>query len=77
MLYRITREAKYATRVDKLIDTCAHWEDLTQANHFRLPDHPWSIWEGIGGVAWLLVDLIYTPANTCMGFPCLSDIRQD
>ncbi|KAI9597226.1 hypothetical protein BDF19DRAFT_412210 [Syncephalis fuscata] len=74
ILYRMTSKVDYAARVKELVQVCANWEQLTQAGQFRVPDRPWSVWEGLGGVIWLLTDLIYTPSGQCMGFPCLSDI---
>jgi hypothetical protein len=39
-----------------------------------MPDHPYSLFEGIGGLAWLVVDLLKGRVG---GFPAFSDMAQD
>ncbi|RKP07486.1 hypothetical protein THASP1DRAFT_30703 [Thamnocephalis sphaerospora] len=56
LLLRHTEMTVYADRVRALTLVCRLWESYTRNGTFRLPDHPWSLWEGLAGAVWLLAD---------------------
>jgi len=61
-----------------------NWRDHTSRKMLKVPDHPYSLFQGNAGLAWLLIDLWWTiqpedqRPNTrerpC-GFPCFTDLH--
>ncbi|CAG8638468.1 11704_t:CDS:2 [Paraglomus brasilianum] len=52
ILFKITNERKYLEWTVEFMDACLQWEQLTKEGQFRVPDRPWSVWEGLGGAVW-------------------------
>ncbi|CAG8519418.1 15503_t:CDS:2 [Acaulospora colombiana] len=73
-VYKLTEDPKYLQWALEYAEVCTQWEERTRKNEFRLPDRPWSLWEGLGGSVWLLTDLLYWNVGVFKGCPGLTDV---
>ncbi|CAG8720295.1 8837_t:CDS:2, partial [Acaulospora morrowiae] len=73
-VYILTKDPKYFQWALEFAEVCTQWEERTQRGEFRVPDRPWSLWEGLGGAAWLIADLLYWDVEVFKGCPGLTDI---
>lgn len=62
-LFQITRKTKYLYRAARFIDWC-----LTINRQNRIPDNPYSMFEGIAGVTYTLIDMQDPLAANIPGF---------
>jgi hypothetical protein len=48
---------KYLRQAAHLALVATHWQELTRKGEIKLPDHPWSLYEGLAGIcaAWAAV----------------------
>ena len=47
--YKATGIKKYLDRALAMADFMTHWSQLTEQGQMRVPDHPWSLFEGLAG----------------------------
>ena len=55
IMYRLTKDAKYLYRATKFMEFLANSEFLTKS---RVPDRPYSLYEGVAGTICFLVDML-------------------
>ncbi|CAG8801896.1 6452_t:CDS:2, partial [Dentiscutata erythropus] len=51
-VYLLTKDLQYFQWALEYAEVCTQWEERTLNKEFRLPDRPWSLWEGLGGAVW-------------------------
>jgi hypothetical protein len=54
------------------LSKCLDGERLTREQVLLIPDHPYSLMEGLGGAVIYALDLL--EPEQCLGFPCLNDV---
>lgn len=64
ILYRLTKDPKYLYRSIKFSEFLTHFTFTQQA---RVPDCPFSLYEGTAGTVCFLIDLLH-PENACFPF---------
>ena len=72
-LYSITKQDKYYKHALYGCEKLLHWKWNIQNKQWRMPDHLWSVWEGVGGAVWAIASLLWNPTST-KGFPCVNDV---
>ncbi|CAB4484982.1 Lanthionine synthetase C-like protein [Rhizophagus irregularis] len=73
-VYQLTKDQKYLQYAFEYAEICINWEMKTNREEFVVPDRPWSIFEGLGGSAWLIADLLYWDREVFKGFSGLTDV---
>jgi len=70
-LYALTKDEKYTQQLDGFLHFIVNWKEKTANKDFRLPDYPWSMWEGLAGAVWFLLDFdqAKTSGLPWVGFP--------
>ncbi|KAJ3268722.1 LanC-like protein 2 [Borealophlyctis nickersoniae] len=73
-LYALTRDQKYWDRTIRFALFATEWESRTQNGELGVPEHPWSLFEGLAGAVMLWRDVLrLAGAEELDGFPCFMD----
>ncbi|TPX58144.1 hypothetical protein SpCBS45565_g08072 [Spizellomyces sp. 'palustris'] len=76
-LYLLTNERLFWDRAVKFAEFILQWEDLTRRHVLLVPDHPWSLFEGLGGAVMLWNDILEISSEgggESVGFPAFMDV---
>ncbi|KAI9012831.1 hypothetical protein BC832DRAFT_589808 [Gaertneriomyces semiglobifer] len=73
-LYTATSDVEHLRRACCFAQVATDWRDATRRGDLYAPDHPWSLFEGLGGAAMLWRDLLtLADGREDIGFPCFAD----
>ncbi|RIA99278.1 hypothetical protein C1645_811767 [Glomus cerebriforme] len=86
LLYLVTKDEKQLQRALAFGFHASQWEKETEKRHIRVPDRPWSLWEGLAGGVMFWGDLstvlrdvkanqgLKVAQEKVLGFPCFTDL---
>ncbi|CAG8798039.1 17096_t:CDS:2, partial [Gigaspora rosea] len=83
LTYLVTQDEKQLKRALAFGLYGSEWKDKTQKGEIRVPDHPWSLFEGLSGGVIYWADVLTVLKNfqqlgadgqdKVIGFPCFTD----
>lgn len=73
-LYDVTKDSAFFDRAVHFAEFALDWQSLTNRGELRVPDRPFSLYEGVSGAAMLWNDLFRVANGECGGFPCFLDV---
>ncbi|RIB25758.1 hypothetical protein C2G38_2138627 [Gigaspora rosea] len=84
LTYLVTQDEKQLKRALAFGLYGSEWKDKTQKGEIRVPDHPWSLFEGLSGGVIYWADVLTVLKNfqqlgadgqdKVIGFPCFTDL---
>ena len=86
-LFQLTQNPKHLYRAkhfgELILECPVRDEEREHLKQYRIPDHPFSLFEGMGGGVWYLIELTYCFGKKNIhsvdypeefqGFPCFTD----
>jgi hypothetical protein len=86
LLHLVTKDEKQLQRALAFGFYASQWEKETKKRHVKVPDRPWSLWEGLAGGVMFWADLsavlkdvkanqgLTVTREKVVGLPCFTDL---
>lgn len=86
LLYLVTKNEEQLSRALAFGFYASQWEKETEKKRVKVPDRPWSLWEGLAGgvIFWGDLSTVLRDVKTnqgltvsrekVLGFPCFTDL---
>ncbi|CAG8625963.1 10417_t:CDS:2 [Funneliformis mosseae] len=86
LLYLVNKNEEQLQRALAFGIYASQWEEETKKRHVKVPDRPWSLWEGLAGGVMFWADLstvlkdiqvnrgLTVARDKVLGFPCFTDL---